>query len=181
VYLNGHLCINRDLQIFNYGHEVEYPWRWYDPMLDGFVYRRQQPPEEEEKKTGKVVWERNGGGKLKAEDTPGTEAFVKKREQFYAVGVVESVNLHTCTVSIVIVENDATMGSATAPLTDKRGEWAFNSEQHSSGLKATLYKNVPMEKACIHGYEGFVAPYDHPPPAVYKPVPGHYTADEFLV
>ncbi|CAE7949736.1 ubc14 [Symbiodinium sp. KB8] len=154
-------------------------------MLDGFVYRRQQPPEEEEKKTGKVVWERfvnsqNGGGKLKAEDTPGTEAFVKKREQFYAVGVVESVNVHTCTVSIVIVENDATMGSATAPLTDKRGEWAFNSEQHSSGLKATLYKNVPMEKACIHGYEGFVAPYDHPPPAVYKPVPGHYTADEFL-
>ena len=60
------------------------------------------------------------------------------------------------------------------------GEWAFNSEQHSSGLKATLYKNIPMEKACIHGYEGFVAPYDHPPPAVYKPVPGHYTADEFL-
>ena len=46
---------------------------------------------------------------------------MKKREQFYAVGVVESVNVHTCTVSIVIVENDATMGSATAPLTDKRG------------------------------------------------------------
>ena len=22
VYLNGQLCINRDLQIFNYGHEV---------------------------------------------------------------------------------------------------------------------------------------------------------------
>ena len=39
---------------------MEYPWRWYDPMLDGFVYRRQQPSEEEEeeKKTGKVVWER---------------------------------------------------------------------------------------------------------------------------
>ncbi|CAE7453675.1 UBC2 [Symbiodinium sp. CCMP2456] len=171
VYLNGQLCINRDLQIFNYGHEVEYPWRWYDPMLGRFVYRQQQPPEEEEeKKTGKVVWERNGGGKLKAEDTPGTEAFVKKREQFYAVGVVESVNPHTCTVSIVIVENDATMG-----------EWAFNSEQHSSGLKATLYKNIPMEKACLHGYEGFVAPYDHPPPAVYKPVPGHYTAEESVV
>ena len=45
---------------------------------------------------------------------------MQKREQFYAVGVVESVNVYTCTVNIVIVENDATMGSATAPLT---GNW----------------------------------------------------------
>merc|ERR1719210_1169294 len=97
-------------------------------MLNRFIYSttKRETDKEEKKVTGKTTWERfvnsqGGGGKLKPEDTPGTEAYVKKREKHHLVGVVESFNAYQMTVNIVVAGSDGKLGSSSCPLTD--GDW----------------------------------------------------------
>mmetsp|Transcript_56541 Transcript_56541/g.143008 ORF Transcript_56541/g.143008 Transcript_56541/m.143008 type:complete len:1723 (+) Transcript_56541:60-5228(+) len=187
-YVNGHRCINRNLDIFNYGHEVQFPWCTFDILTQRWIYHKKKPEEEQVKEAnkGKASWQRfvnsqGGGGAEAPEDTPGTEAYVSKREQFYAAGVVEFVDPHSRTVSIVVAGSDGKLGAYGGKVTEAGGRWGWDSEAHNDTMKATLYKNVPMEKVKLHGNEEKgVVPYEHEPPVNYRPCPGKYADDERL-
>jgi ubiquitin-protein ligase len=89
AYVNGRMSINQDLEILNYGHEVEFPWCAYDIMLGRTIYRKTKPNDEDEKKKenrGKSDWKKfvnsQGGGSSKLPaDTPGTLEYVKKTRE----------------------------------------------------------------------------------------------------
>eukprot|EP00931_Biecheleriopsis_adriatica_P034045 TRINITY_DN19707_c0_g1_i1.p1 TRINITY_DN19707_c0_g1~~TRINITY_DN19707_c0_g1_i1.p1 ORF type:complete len:1640 (+),score=433.33 TRINITY_DN19707_c0_g1_i1:58-4977(+) len=177
VYINGHRNINDSLQIFNYGHEVEYPWSSYNIMTGKTVYHKKEPEKkqgEEKVHKGKSDWEKfvnsqGGGSSKKPEDTPGTEAYIRKREHFREVGVVEFVNAYAGTVTIVVAGHDGKLGACGGHVTDGPGKFGWNTEAASNGEKAILFKNVPMQKVKLHGYEQELVPYEHEPPVNYKP------------
>jgi hypothetical protein len=188
------------LQIFNYGHEVQFPWCTYDIITGKTIYHKLEPEtkEGEEKKVnkGKTNWEKfensqGGGSSKKPEDTPGTEAYVRKRENFHQVGVVEEVDAHSGVVTIVVAGSDGKLGSSSERrctcedkttsccrrVTDGCGEFAWHTQATSGSGRATLYKNVPMEKIKLHGYEKERVPYEHEPPSVYKPFMAKFHED----
>jgi len=185
VYSNGCRNINKDLTVWNYGHETQFPWLSYDIMTGKMVRKPQKTPEEEEKKVNKnkVAYEKfvnsqGGGSKLKPEDTPGNPEYIRKREVLHKVGVIESVWPDNGTVDIVVAGEDGQFGRAGL-LTRKGGRFAWNSEG-SGKSTCTLYKGVPMEKVVPQDKGNHVVPYLHEPPKKYKPTVGHYEPAELL-